>query len=318
MATVSDGSTNLSVAGSVTGALARGSIQVGNSSGVAAPLAKGAAGTFLTSDGTDLSFAAVQTGASRVVWPSDFASPTNTYTSSGTWSKGSLADTDYVWIYLVGGGGAGGYSSNGYSVGGAGGSALLLYGQAQWFNGGAYVIGAGGGFNNGAANSASTVTTFTLSSSNNSTVFTTGTDGGSTQGQAQTDIFKQIEDKTSPITIVDQVVSARISATSTFILPATVPTIPNQGSGEKLYNGAVYPNQGGYSGAPANSVFAGGGGEGAYAGNGSTRGGSLYGGRGAAYSSGTAGAVPGGGGASGTSNSNRSDGGAGNVRVYHV
>ena len=130
-------------------AITRGSILYGDASGATARLAKGAAGTVLTSDGTDLSFAAVQAGASRVVWPSDFASPTNTYTSSGTWSKGSLADTDYVWIYLVGGGGAGGYAANGYSVGGAGGSALLLYGQAQWFNGGAYVIGAGGGGNGG-------------------------------------------------------------------------------------------------------------------------------------------------------------------------
>ncbi len=299
-------------------AITRGSILYGNASGATARLAKGAAGTVLTSDGTDLSFAAVQAGASRVVWPSDFASPTNTYTSSGTWSKGSLADTDYVWVYLVGGGGAGGYASNGYSVGGAGGSALLLYGQAQWFNGGAYVIGAGGGFGNAAANSNSTATTFTFSSSNNSTAFTTGTDGGSTQSQTGVNIFKQIEDKTSPITIGGQVLAARISPTSTFILPDTPPTVPNANGADTLYNAQVSPNQGGYSSAPYNSVFAGGGGEGAYAGNGSTRGGSLYGGRGAAYASGTAGAVPGGGGASGTSTSNRSDGGAGNVRVYHV
>ena len=295
--------------------LTRGSIIYGNANGDPTALPVGT-GT-LTGDGTDISWGTAQTvGPDQVVWPSDFASPTNTYTSSGTWSKGSLADTAYVWVYLVGGGGGGGYGSNGYSVGGAGGSALLLYGQAQWFNGGAYVIGAGG--SSGASQTNSTPTTFTLSSSNSSTVFTTGTDGGSTQGQAQVGIFKQIEDKTSPITIGGQVLAARLTATSTFILPDTVPTIPNQGGGEKLYNGAVYPNQGGYSSPPANSVFAGGGGEGAYAGNGSTRGGSLYGGRGAAYASGIAGATPGGGGASGTSSSNNSDGGAGNVRVYHV
>jgi len=324
VASVADGTVNIAAAGSITAtgavtrALTRGSIDVGNASGVSAPLAKGAAGTVLTSDGTDLSFAAVQAGASSVVWPSDFASPTNTYTSSGTWSKGSLADTDYVWVYLVGGGGGGGYASNGYSVGGGGGSALLLYGKAQWFNGGAYVIGAGG-TSTSASNSLPTATTFTLSSSNNSTVFTTGNTGGNSESQTGVNIFKIIEGKTIPITIVDQVVTARISPTSTFFLPATIPTIPNLNtSGDKKYNTQT-DTRGGYLTSATNSVFGGGGGEGAYAGSPlDTRGGSLYAGRGAAYNSGTAGAVPGGGGCGGTSTSGSSDGGAGNVRVYHV
>ena len=105
-----------------------------------------------------LTWAAVSSGSSTVVWPSNFASPTSTYTSSGTWSKGSLADDDYVWIYLVGGGGGGGYASNGYSQGGGGGSALLLYGQAQWFNGGAYVVGAGGAGNTSSGGSQTSTT----------------------------------------------------------------------------------------------------------------------------------------------------------------
>jgi len=46
----------------VTRALTRGSIDVGNSSGVSSALAAGGAGTFLTSDGTDLSFAAAAAG----------------------------------------------------------------------------------------------------------------------------------------------------------------------------------------------------------------------------------------------------------------
>jgi len=296
----------------VTRALTRGSIDVGNSSGVSAPLAKGSAGTFLTSDGTDLSFAEISSGSSSVVWPSDFASPTNTYTSSGTWSKGSLADDDYVWIYLVGGGGGGGRGNpSGYQRGGTGGSALLLYGQAQWFNGGAYVIGAGTQSST-TSTSGPTPSTFTLTSANNSTVFTTGTSNGTDEGQTGANIFKIIEDKTSPITIGGQVISARLSATSAFILPATVPTIPNEGSGTKAYNGGI----GGYSSAPGNSVFGGGGGEGAYANNGSTRGGSLYAGRGAGYTSGIAGPVPGGGGFGG--NTSNGAGGAGNLRVYHV
>ena len=304
---------NAVFSGTVTRALTRGSIDVGNSSGVSAPLAKGSAGTFLTSDGTDLSFAEISSGSSSVVWPSDFASPTNTYTSSGTWSKGSLADDDYVWIYLVGGGGGGARGNpSGYQRGGSGGAALLLYGQAQWFNGGAYVIGAGS-TGSGIGTGQPTATTFTLSSSNNSTVFTTGTTSGSTEGQTGANIFKIIEDKTSPITIGGQVISARLSATSTFILPATVPTITDQGSGEKLYNSG----NGGYTSAPGNSVFGGGGGEGAYQSSGSTRGGSLYAGRGGA-NNGTTGAVPGGGGGGGNTDSQKSAGGNGNVRVYHV
>ena len=67
VATVSDGSTNLSVAGSVTGALARGAIQVGNSSGVAAALAKGTSGYVLTAGANDLSWAEAGGGATELI-----------------------------------------------------------------------------------------------------------------------------------------------------------------------------------------------------------------------------------------------------------
>ena len=53
---------NLTATGTVTRALTRGSIDVGNSSGVSSALAKGAAGTVLTSDGTDLSFVEASAG----------------------------------------------------------------------------------------------------------------------------------------------------------------------------------------------------------------------------------------------------------------
>ena len=56
---------NLTATGTVTRALARGSIDVGNSSGVSSALATGAAGTVLTSDGTDLSFAAASGGGEQ-------------------------------------------------------------------------------------------------------------------------------------------------------------------------------------------------------------------------------------------------------------
>ena len=66
VASVADGTVNIAAAGSITatgasvGALARGSIQVGNSSGVAAALAKGTSGYVLTAGANDLSWAEVQ------------------------------------------------------------------------------------------------------------------------------------------------------------------------------------------------------------------------------------------------------------------
>ena len=56
---------SVTATGTVTRALTRGSIDVGNSSGVSSALAKGAAGTVLTSDGTDLSFAAASGGGEQ-------------------------------------------------------------------------------------------------------------------------------------------------------------------------------------------------------------------------------------------------------------
>jgi hypothetical protein len=56
---------NVTATGTVTRALTRGSIDVGNSSGVSSALAKGAAGTVLTSDGTDLSFVAASGGGEQ-------------------------------------------------------------------------------------------------------------------------------------------------------------------------------------------------------------------------------------------------------------
>ena len=322
VATVADGTTtlaataNLTAGGSITatgasvGALARGSIQVGNSSGVAAPLTKGAAGTFLTSDGTDLSFAAV--GSSDVVWPSNFASPTNTYTSSGTWSKGSLADDDYVWIYLVGGGGGGYYDNSNFLSSGTPGAALLLYGKASLFNGGAYVIGAG----NAKGTTVATPTTFTLSSANNSTLFTTGVNGGVAEGQTDAGVFKIVEAKASPITLVDVSVSATQAPTSIFTIPGAFPTISNTYGALYSWNSG---SAGAYPGAGYNSVFGGGTGGGRNATAAVTGGtASLYAANGSNLGSGGTAAVPGASGCGGLSESEAQVGGAGNMRVYHV
>ena len=56
---------NLTATGTVTRALTRGSIDVGNSSGVSTPLAIGGANTLLQSDGTDASWATVSGSDSR-------------------------------------------------------------------------------------------------------------------------------------------------------------------------------------------------------------------------------------------------------------
>tara|TARA_R110002126_G_scaffold172529_2_gene321281 strand:+ start:3213 stop:4874 length:1662 start_codon:yes stop_codon:yes gene_type:complete len=69
---------DVTATGTVTRALTRGSIDVGNSSGVSSALAKGAAGTVLTSDGTDLSFVAASGGGEQ------------TFTATGAISAGDI------------------------------------------------------------------------------------------------------------------------------------------------------------------------------------------------------------------------------------
>ena len=332
VATVADGTTtlaataNLTAGGSITatgasvGALARGSIQVGNSSGVAAALAKGAAGTFLTSNGTDLSYAAISTGADDVVFP-NLASPNNTYTSSGTWSKGSLSDDDYVWFYIVGGGGGGASQPyNGGSIfvqGGQGAAGILIYAKAKFFDGAAYVVGAGsaGKSTPSADASAPTASTLTLSSSNGSGVYSTGT------LYYTSNLFTQIDGII--VTQSTTLVQATNSPSNVFTVPAATPT---GWSGAFTGDHSSYSWQGGVSGyqnaAGGNGIFGGGGGGGFHQSEGSDNpnGGSLYAGAGGNVgNTGAAGSVPGGGGGGSKSYGvDGGDGGNGNVRVYHV
>ena len=141
------GSTAISATGAeinTLDSLSRGSLIYGNASAATAVLTKGSANTFLKSDGTDIAWATVSTGTGYVA-PTipDWSSPNNTYTSSGTWSKGGLADDAVVWIYMVGGG-SGGWSSPDNRTEGSGGFCRIIVGTAADFNGGAYVIGSGG------------------------------------------------------------------------------------------------------------------------------------------------------------------------------
>jgi hypothetical protein len=260
----------------------------------------------------------VATGNPAVVFP-NWTSPTTTYTSSGTWSKGSLADDDYVWFYLIGGGGGGGTyynSQNQNARGGNGGGALLLYGKAGLFNGGAYVIGAGvagqagtGGSPNG------TNSTFTLSSSNGSLVFSTSIGDGYL---FRNGIAARVADSNLPTITVDVITD----------LYFTLGTEPEGWTNS--VSGCPYhwnSGQGGEYSVGYNSIFSGAGGGGAYNNASRVGGGSLYGGQGGALtSSGEDGAYPGGGGGGSTSynastNPASGSGGTGangNMRVYHV
>lgn len=308
--------------------ITRGSILYGNASGATARLAKGAAATVLTSDGTDIAWAAAASGgADPVVFP-NLASPNNTYTSSGTWSKGSLDDDAYVWFYLCGGG-QGGFSDTypSTSTGGKGGSALLIYGTAGHFDGATYVIGAGG---EGSSNSSQNGhvagyggnSTITTTSANGSILYAPTTSTWS--DSFATDIPNKIM-VNAPSSIVAQsttLVSGRTKTAYDFIFGAN--SEPTGWSGAET-TGNLYawtnapPGGSGLYGT--NGIFGGGGGGGRIQHGGASTiqppGGSLYAGAGGAHSSG-AGAVPGGGGGGNSANGQAGAGGQGNLRVYHV
>ena len=296
VATVADGTTtlaataNLTAGGSITatgasvGALAQGAIQVGNSSGVAAPLTIGSNTQLLQSNGTTAAWATVSTEPAAVVFPSDWTSPTNTYNSSGTWSKGSLADTAYVWFFLLNSGGGGGNTAANGLGGGSGGRAMLIYAQAKIFDGAAYVIGAAQpGATTGTGTTAENPTTLTLSSGNGSAAFTAGFNDAS-----------NVLDITSGVT-------------GTYLVGSVAPTYT-------IYVGAApsgYSNRT-MSGA-GNSVFAGG--MGLRVGNGSYSSTSLLSGDGGVNGT-RDGVFPGGGG--GSYGGQGGTGAAGQLRVYHV
>ena len=274
--------------------------------------AAGAAGQLLqyASAGT-AAWATISTGVPAVVYPSDWTSPTNNYTSSGTWSKGSLSDDDYVWFYLVGGGGGGG-SHGSQTHGGAGGKCIMLYGKAGVFNGAAYVIGAATAGNlNDFNSSVGTNTTITLSSANGSTVFTTVS-----PNDAPSRYFFSVSNAN-----FDNIPLSESSSDLKVIATESDPMAWTDGG---TPTGYVYkymskvrtwddPQSG------LNSIFSGGAG-GAFYQNEKVAGLSqLAGNGGATGTNGANGTAPGGGGGGSKSTSNRGGTGAqGALRVYHV
>lgn len=282
--------------------------------------AAGAAGQLLqyASAGT-AAWATVSSGES-VTFPSDWSSASATYTSSGTWSKGSLADSAYVWLYLLGGGGGGSMRENtnstGVSEGGNGGGAFLIYGQAGVLNGTTYTIGAAtagrtsstsGSRYNAITGNAST---FTMPSSIGGTVYTTST--GYVSSTATSVKFISAE------SIYDIIpLSASSDDFVLFNTPAYeftdlgVPSlIYPYGLGNKLYHGGTFSSEG--------SVFGAGNGGGIASSSNRLAGTSQFAGAGGAQGANN-GASPGGGGGGALSGSdNGGDGAAGNLRQYNV
>ena len=284
--------------------------------------AAGAAGQLLqyASAGT-AAWATVSTSADNVVFP-NIASPNNTYTSSGTWSKGSLSDDDYVWFYLVGGGGGGGSkdrtTASIYAAGGVGGTAILIYGKAKMFDGAAYVIAAGAAGRDVPNYEPTPIThsTLTLTSANGSNLYSTAESVGN---NANIFIYLDGARVTQSVTSVVAV----SNPSNIFTVPSGTPT---GWSGAFTGTYLSYSWTGGVSAfhqtAGGNGIFGGGGGGGYHHSDGVDRpsGGSLYAGAGGNVgNTGSAGSVPGGGGGgSKTYGTDGGDGANGNLRVYHV
>jgi len=289
-------------------ALTRGSLIYGNASGETARLAKGTAGTVLTSDGTDLSFAALPaSGTPAVLYPSDWASPTATYSSSGTWSKGSLDDDDYVWFFLLNGGGGGELQNGSHKYGGYAGNATLLYGKASTFNGGTYTIGAGSsGGTSGSASTIGNTTSFAFASALGIPTISVA------------NIYQETEASKLLRMLNPQSSSAGTGAAyikNSLVVPYIFDTGTLPAGKTRWFSNGHYAFS-----DTTGSVFAGGGGGGTYltshAGNGGTSTLSGTGGDGNSSGVGGNGTYPGGSGGSGTSGGGT--GAAGNVRVYHV
>jgi len=273
----------------------------------------GTAGQVLQSGGATGSpaWATINTGPPTVVFPSNWASPTNTYTSSGTWSKGSLADEDFVWAYLVGGGGGGGHgeqvNSTVYVDGGIGGGAMLLYTTAGILDGASYSIAAGAAGN--------TSNKETIAGANSTITLTSG-QGGTSYTTNNTLNFNLYNTSVETTTIgsygnlvINTAPEDNISNT------ISVPTGTKFGGGP-----AHLTNQNQSVLFTFHCIFGGGAGYGQNH-NGSNRffteDTSEYAGNGG--SSGANGTYPGGGGGGGgTVNQNGGAGANGNLRVYHV
>jgi len=146
-----DGVTSTAAELNVVDGLARGALIYGNASAATATLSAGSSGTVLTSDGTDIAWAAAGGGG--------FAN-LSVFTSSGTFTIPSGVETMRVIVVGAGGGGGG----QGGGAGSSGGNSTLTSGTETitTITGGG---GSGGDANNGYGGSAGGSASTTASSS---------------------------------------------------------------------------------------------------------------------------------------------------------
>lgn len=277
--------------------------------------AAGAAGQLLQYDSAGTAAWATVSSGVEVIFPSDWSSPTNTYNSSGTWSKGSLSDDAYVWIYLLGSGTGGGNGSTsgagGRSNGGAGGKALQIYGKAGVLDGGVYVVGATrAGSTAHHYTAGDNATTFTLSNANGATVFSTASQTGrviTTGGTKESVGAGSFDD-----------LAAFAKGSASFEFTQTLPS----GVISDFQDGGLLINVSDISSRPFYTMFSGGGGGGVCTAGTTVGNNSIYagnGGDGSTNAATAAGVFPGGGGAGSVNGLNQGgSGAAGNMRVYHV
>jgi type II secretory pathway pseudopilin PulG len=278
-------------------------------------LAKGTSGYVLTAGANDLSWAEVPSSDPTLPSVPNWASPTNTYTASGTWSKGSLADSAFVWFYLLGGGGGGnGASGEFYNSGGSGGGAVLIHATAAILNGATYVIGAGAAGTTASSASNPTETKVTLSDGRVFSTTVTSDRKAQTIGTSGTTTnFQQTVPDPVVITIKAGVTEGGVTMTDSTAFFSDSPSGSSGGGlahsvfGGGAGKGTSYQTTSG--GAGATSTYAGTGGTGQAGPNG----GSGF----------TNGSYPGGGGGSRNAYSSGGasvggNGAAGNLRVYHV
>ena len=276
--------------------------------------AAGATGQLLQYASAGTAAWATVTSGLEVVFPSNWSNPTNTYTTSGTWSKGSLSDDAYVWVYLLGGGGGGGAAVSGASYrsnGAAGGTAIHIYGKAGVLHGGTYAIGAGGAGQSSTHHpSGGGATTFTLTDTNGGTVFNTSSQSG------RFIATKGAKDTVDLASFNDFVAFANGGASFTFtdVMPTgVVGLFTNAGMTISSYQEL---------GRPFHTIFSGGGG-GGQTGSGTAVGNHSEfagdGGDGSTNSAAAQGAARGGGGAGSKQGlATGGNGAEGNMRVYHV
>ena len=226
----------------------------------------------------------------------NFNSPTTTFTSNGTYSRGSTSANQLIWIYMVGGGQAG-YSGNS----GAGGSYRFIICTAGTLDGSSYTIGQGGTAGSSTGHTPSTITIGgTTYSTNDGTKYSV-IDGALPTRSESTYIINVVYSAS----ITDQDNGQNYQPYTGYYVQQK---IFSAGGGVYVYSDGSAGNGGfGYG-----SVYAGIGGR-------STVTHSSYAGLPTYYASPTAGTYPGGGGGSSYGGSYGTANGAnGNIRIYHI